>query len=161
MDALALLCWVVAALVSIIYPSMVYSFVLYAELVLLLIAGVYRYRTASSPLQRQQDKWLPFGGCVAVLIVVGLPVLPFIFPALGQAGSFYQLVLGPANVVLEFTFPFCIGIAILRFRLWDIDLIIHRTLVYSILTVVLAVIYEVSVFTLQSLTSGLTLIRGN
>jgi hypothetical protein len=60
-----------------------------------------------------------------------------------------------------FIFPLCLGLAILRFGFLDIDIIIHRTLVYSTLTVLLAVIYEVSVFTLQSLTSGLTFIRGN
>src|SRR6266566_4543992 len=100
-----LLCWLVAASLFFIMP-MVYFLVWYAALVLLVVAQVYRYRTASSPLQRQQGKWLLFGGCVAIIII-------------------------------------------------------HRTLVYSTLTVVLAVIYEVSVFTLQSLTSGLTFIRGN
>jgi hypothetical protein len=156
-----LLCWFGASLVFIIYPSMVYSFVFYVELVLLMIAAIYRYRHASSPLQRQQGKWLLFGGCVQLIVVVGLTVLPFLFPSLGQAGSFYQLVLGPAFTVILLIFPLCLGFAILRFGFLDIDLIIHRTLLYGTLTVVLAVIYEVSVFTLQSLTSGLTFIRGN
>src|SRR5438477_8667099 len=57
--------------------------------------------------------------------------------------------------------PLSIGFAILRYRLYDIDILINRTLVYSTLTVLLATVYEVSVFTLQSLTGGLTLIRGN
>jgi hypothetical protein len=126
-----------------------------------MIAVVYRYRHASSPLQRQQGKWLLFGGSVAVSIAVVLVVIPSIFPALWQAGSFYPLILQPAYLVISFIFPLCLGLAILRFGFLDIDIIIHRTLVYSTLTVLLAVIYEVSVFTLQSLTSGLALIRGN
>src|SRR5438876_5130908 len=155
-----LLCWLVAASLFFIMP-MVYFLVWYAALVLLVIAQVYRYRTASSPLQRQQGKWLLFGGCVAIIIIVGIAVPPLIFPSLGQAGSFYQLVGLPVFIVILFIFPLCLGLAILRFRYLDIDIIIHRTLVYSTLTVVLAVIYEVSVFTLQYFTSGLTLIRGN
>ena len=155
-----LLCWLVAASLFFIMP-MVYFLVWYAALVLLVIAQVYRYRTASSPLQRQQGKWLLFGGCVAIIIIVGIAVPPLIFPSLGQAGSFYQLVGLPVFILILFIFPLCLGLAILRFGFLDIDLIIHRTLVYSTLTVLLAVIYEVSVFALQSLTSGLTFIRGN
>jgi hypothetical protein len=132
-----------------------------AALVLLMIAQVYRHRTAPDPLQRQQGKWLLFSGCVAVLIIVGIPVPPFLFPSLGQAGSFYLLIIAPAYLVLSLIFPIGIGLAILRYRLYDIDLIIHRTLLYSTLTFLLAAIYEVSVFTLQSLLGGLTLIRGN
>jgi hypothetical protein len=153
-------CWAVAALLSFMYPFF-YEQVWYAALVLLVIAQVYRHRSAPDPLQRQQGKWLLFSGCVAVSIIVGIPVLPFFFPSLGQAGSFYQLLITPAYLVLSLIFPISIGLAILRYRLYDIDIIIHRTLVYSTLTVVLAVIYQVSLFTLQSLLSGLTFIRGN
>ena len=150
-----LLCWAVAVIPYFMFMSFMTSPSIlwygFAALGLIMIAQVYRYRTVSSPLQRQQVKWFIFGGCVAVIIIVGLIVPPFIFPSLGQAGSFYQLVNTPVLIVLSFIVPLCIGIAILRYRLWDIDLIIHRTLVYSTLTVLLAVIYEVSVFTLQSL----------
>jgi hypothetical protein len=153
-------CWAVAALLSFMSP-MVYTLVWYAALVLLVIAQVYRHRSTPDPLQRQQGKWLLFSGCVAVIIIVGIPVPLYLFPSLGQAGSFYLLLITPAYLVLSLIFPICIGLAILRFRLYDIDIIIHRTLVYSTLTVLLAVIYEVSVITLQSFTSGLTFIRGN
>ncbi|HTD20589.1 MAG TPA: hypothetical protein VK667_13780, partial [Ktedonobacteraceae bacterium] len=129
-----LLCWLVAASLFFIMP-MVYFLVWYAALVLLVVAQVYRYRTASSPLQRQQGKWLLFGGCVAIIIIVGIAVPPLIFPSLGQAGSFYQLVAALASIVLSFIFPLCIGIGILRYRLYDIDIIIGRTLVYGVLTI--------------------------
>ena len=154
-----LLCGVVAALLS--FMSNVYNLVFYAVLGMILIAQVYRYRTASSPLQRQQGKWFIFGGIVVVIIIVGLIVPQYIFPSFGQAGSFYLLVNIPIYIVISLYLPLCIGLAMLRYRLWDIDLIIHRTLVYSTLTVLLAVIYQVSVFTFQSLLGGLTLIGGS
>jgi hypothetical protein len=154
-----LLCGVVAALLS--FMNNVYNLVFYAVLGMILIAQVYRYRTASSPLQRQQGKWFIFGGIVVVIIIVGLIVPQYIFPSFGQAGSFYLLVSIPIGIVSSLYLPLCIGLAILRYRLWDIDIIIRRTLVYSTLTVVLALIYEVSVFTFQSLLGGLTLIGTN
>jgi hypothetical protein len=156
-----LLCWLVAVGHYMRFMSPFYTLVWLAALVLLMIAQIYHYRTAASPLQRQQGKWLVFGACVAGIIVAGLTLLPFIFLSLGQAGSFYQLFTTPAYFIIELIFPLCLALAILRYRLYDIDLIIRRTLVYSTLTVVLAVIYEVSLFTLQSLLAGLTFIKGN
>ncbi|HKF35906.1 MAG TPA: hypothetical protein VKB35_03315 [Ktedonobacteraceae bacterium] len=161
-----LLCWAVSGTATLFFPDAFFGFTIYnlvwrAALVLILIAQVYRYRTTLSPLQRQQTKWILFGGSVVLIIDVGLIVPTYIFPSLEQAGSFYELVAAPIFIVISLIFPLCLGLAILRYRLWDIDLIIRRTLVYSTLTVLLAVIYEVSVFTLQSLTSSLTFIRGN
>ncbi|TMD60356.1 MAG: hypothetical protein E6I91_18765 [Chloroflexi bacterium] len=161
-----LLCWVISGMVNLFFHDawsghQVYIPVWSAAFVLLMIAQVYRYRTASSPLQCQQTKWILFGSFVVVILFIGLTVPKYIFPSLGQAGSFYPLIAVPAFIVISFIFPLCLGLAILRFRLYDIDLIIHRTLLYSTLTFLLAAIYEVSVFTLESLTSGLTLIRGN
>jgi len=161
-----LLCWALSGMGVLFFPETFFGWPVYdplwrAELVLLLIAQVYRYRTAASPLQRQQGKWLLYGGSVAVIIIVGLTVSKYLFPSLGQAGSFYQLVITPAYLVISFTLPISFGLAILRYRLYDIDIIIHRTLVYSTLTFMLAAVYAVSVFTLESLTGGLPLIRGN
>jgi len=92
-----------------------------------------------------------FVGRVAGIIVVGLTVPLYLFPSLGQAGSFYQLVIAPAYLLVVLTIPLSLGLAILRFRLYDIDLLINRTLVYSTLTVLLALIYVGLVIGLQSL----------
>jgi signal transduction histidine kinase len=135
-----LLCWAVAALLSFMYPIN-YVLVLEAALVLLVIAQVYRYRTALSPLQRQQTKWVLFGACVALIIIVGLTVPLYLFPSLGQAGSLYQLFILTALPVNALILALCLGFAILRYRLYNIDLIIHRTLVYGTLTVCVIALY--------------------
>src|SRR5256885_16027314 len=129
------------------FPEAFFGWPLYnllwrAELVLLLIAQVSRSRTASSPLQRQQGKWLLYGGSVAVLIIVGITVPTLLFPSLGQAGSFYQLVITTAYVVISFTLPLCIGLAILRYRFWEIDFLIRPPPVFRTLPVTVALPYS-------------------
>ena len=153
-------CWVVAGLTFLFFRDvsfmyLVYNLVWLGEAVLLVIALFYRYHYASSPLQRQQTKWVIYGGSVAGIIVVGLTMPLYLFPSLGQAGSFYQLVIAPAYILDVLIVPLSIGLAILRFRLYDIDIIINRTLVYSTLTVLLAAVYFGLVFAVQFLLRGL------
>jgi len=154
-------CWVVSGMLFLFFREvsfmyLVYNVVWLGEVVLLVTALFYRYRYASSPLQRQQTKWVIYGGSVAGLIVVGLTVPLYLFPSLGQAGSFYQLVIAPAYILAVLIVPLSTGLAILRYRLYDIDLLINRTLVYGLLTVLLALIYFGCVILLQDLVRGLT-----
>src|SRR5436309_12595318 len=149
-------CWVVSGLVflftrEVFFSYLVHTLVWLAVVILLVIVLFYRYHLASSPLQRQQTKWVIFGSCVAGIISVGLIVPTFLFPSLGQAGSFYQLVTTPAYIVVVLIIPICLGLAILRYRLYDIDLLINRTLVYGTLTVLLALVYVGRVIGLHSL----------
>jgi hypothetical protein len=122
----------------------------------ILFAQVYRYRRVSGLVQRQQTKWVVFGVTAYLLGIVAL-VLPYlVVPAVDQPDSLYGLVVGIAVPVFHLLVPLSIGIAILRARLWDIDVIINRTLVYSTLTAALALIYISSVVLLQQLLSPFT-----
>ena len=107
---------------------------------------IYRYVRVSSYSQRQQTKWVVFGfaGLLALDLLYGL--IGILFPGLAAPDSTYQLINGTLPSVTYLIFPLSVGIAILRSRLWDIDVLIRRTLVYTILTVILALIYVGLVF---------------
>ncbi len=112
----------------------------------LIVLVVTRFRRARGE-ERQQFKWLAFSvGAGAALIFVGIAL------AIGAS-----LVLGEVLVMYSLTFfPAGIGVAVLRYRLYDVDLIIRRTLVYSIVTTLLALIYFGGVALLQMLVPRLT-----
>lgn len=117
------------------------------------LAQAYRYRRVAGPIERQQIKWLVFGiaALTALLFAYFMPLA--LFPRLNQpgVGSLSYDLLGRALVgSVAFLFiPLSIGFAILRYRLYDIDLIINRTLVYGSLSVLLAVAYYGSVVLLE------------
>lgn len=113
-------------------------------------AQIYRYRRQAGPVQKQQTKWVVYGTTVAVSGYYGYRLLALFFPILQQNPA-YQLVGTATFYGFLMLIPFSIGLSILRFRLWDIDPIIYRTLVYGTLTAVLTLIYFVSVVALQSL----------
>ena len=91
-------------------------------------ASILTRRDKGSRVERQQIKWL---GYAFALMIVGL-VLPF----LGVA--FWAVILAVAAFN---SFPLAVGIAVLRYRLFDIDVIINRTLVYGGLTATLGLAY--------------------
>ena len=117
---------------------------------------IYRYRRVSTPVQRQQTKWFIFGliSFLMLLLLQGL-MAQFVQPTT-IGGAFFSLV-SPTLPALGFLLiPLSITLAILRSRLWDIDVIIRRTLVYSTLTVILALLYLGLVISLGSLVRLLT-----
>jgi hypothetical protein len=110
---------------------------------------VYRYRRVSGPVQRQQTKWVVFGMVSGALGAVGFAAPLYSSSTLAQFGSLYTFVFitGLAGSLL--LIPLSIGIAILRHRLWDIDIVVNRTLVYGTLTVSLALVYLSGIVLLQ------------
>src|SRR5205807_261013 len=128
-------------------------FMLLGEAAILVLVQLYRYRRVSSPLQRQQTKWVVFGLAVPITVYVSGTMLSQIFPALAEASSLYgapyQLALN-ASTCLLLLIPLSFGFAMLRSRLWDIDVLINRTLVYGVLTASLALVYVGLIIGLQA-----------
>ncbi len=106
------------------------------------VAQAYRYRRVSGPVQRQQTKWVAFGFGAATVVFLAWVSLRM-SPALVQPGVPRLLYdLGTEVVGLVFLLvPLSIGVAILRYRLWDIDILINRALVYGALTACVVGLY--------------------
>ncbi len=163
-----LLCWLIVALPPTLLPAPVTAFlrghswvgdtiggVLCATF---LLAQIYRYRRVSTPAERLQTKWVVLGsgiglGGIALLVAWGAlgghnPTAPWwpLFLRFGGAGIQFCLTL----------IPISIGIALLRSRLFDVDTVINRVLVYGSLTGVLGLLYLAGVVALQGWVRALT-----
>ena len=118
---------------------------------------VYRYMQVYDEVQRQQTKWFVFSFVIALSMGAIFTALPGIFPALAAPDSWYPIfTVGILPILVFIPIPLGIGTAILRYRLWDIDRVINRTLIYTLLTSILALIYFGLIFALQSLVRVLT-----
>jgi len=112
---------------------------------------VYRYVRVYDATQRQQAKWFVYAAIVSLSLLV-LGTWP---PSIVPADSPSQLLFPTITLFSSAVFSLGLGLAILRYRLWDIDAIINRTLVYGLLTTILLVVYLALVFTGQTLLSSL------
>ena len=124
-----------------IFPPWVFGAIFAVEGVFGIAAQIYRYARVSGPVQRQQTKWVVFGLAMTMLVILGRQVPQLIFPSLSASSSPYFLVstyVYPLGLLL---IPLTLGIAILRYRLWDIDILINRTLVYGTLTACVVALY--------------------
>ena len=113
------------------------------------VSLVLRRRRATG-VEREQIKWLAWAGAVAGVVVV-----------VGSAGYdvWGEELANGAILLSVLALPVVTGIAILRYRLYDIDVVINRTLVYGALTATLAAAYLGSVLLLQLALGGLTRTR--
>ena len=119
---------------------------------------VMRYRRTRGEV-RQQIKWIALAASFVGLLYLTAMVFALVFPsgAWFQAGSPLWLDLLGYAALTSFTLvPVAIGFAVLRYRLYEIDIIINRTLVYGSLTISLALVYVGLVVSLQYVFRALT-----
>src|SRR5215211_5455781 len=116
-----------------------------ASMVASAVSLIARMRRAGRA-QRQQIKWLAYGGALVLGAVFASGVISIRRPDVGIALTSFGLL----------GLPIFTGVAIARYRLYDIDLVINRTLVYGALTAALVAVYFAGVATLQALLRALT-----
>ena len=112
---------------------------------------VYRYRQVSTPLQRQQTKWVVLGIAGMVVPMLAFFLFAFLNPSLNPLQS-NEPILSSGAIIFTLMVTFCVVIplcflpvtlafSVLRYRLWDVDLVMNRTLVYGALTASVVALY--------------------
>jgi hypothetical protein len=110
------------------------------------IAQIHRYKRVSSPVERQQTKRVVLGAVACFAIIAILDLASILLPShLTNAQFIFFTLLGKAGatlpiLILELSFV----LAIYRYRLWDTDLYINRTVVYTLVTLFLVLIWVIT-----------------
>ncbi|MDQ3547322.1 MAG: histidine kinase [Chloroflexota bacterium] len=113
----------------------------------MLFAQIYRYRRVSTTLERQQTKWVIAGLVTALVGFIGLGLFEELV-AVNRPGwpiVIFDITSGIVYGLVFMLIPIAIGVAVLRYRLWDIDPVINRALVYGALTTGVIAIYVIVV----------------
>lgn len=116
-------------------------------IVVAVVAQVYRYLRISTPVEREATKWVVFGFALGITIIAIPQVVLALVPQttagllVDRSPTLANLVFGAPWVIGLTLVPIFIAVAVLRSHLWDIDLLINRTLVYGVLTALLAAVY--------------------
>jgi hypothetical protein len=112
---------------------------LFGVILATLVSLIVRFRRATGS-ERQQLKWFAYGTALLLLL-----------PAAGAVDAISSTAGNLVAAVIVSALPVTIGIAVLRYRLYDIDRLVNRTVVYGLLTVLLAGVYAGLVFALSQL----------
>ncbi len=116
-----------------------------------IVVQIYRYVRVYDAVQQQQTKWFVFGLSIVFLLVIIQGIFQVGAAGSSAASAGYQFFNGPFWLLLWTILLLSVSIPILRYRLWDIDVIINRTLVYGSLTVLLVALYVGLILALQAL----------
>lgn len=122
-------------------------------------AQVYRYRKVYNSTQRLQTKWVLWGILIAVVVTATWIVVINALGLLqgGGANEMFLRILGRTiRQIALFMVPLTLAFSILRYRLWDIDVLLRRTLVYAPMTAILAGIFAALISLSQIIAIALT-----
>jgi hypothetical protein len=139
-------------LIGVKLDDTVFSFWLLGSFVMwFLVAGyaaMYRYQRISNPVERQQTKWVMLGIFGTFIIFIPFTIITLVFPpaqpSVGRL-AFVYLVSIPIGVLSYLFFSGAIAVAVFRYRLFDIDIIIRKTVQYSVLSGAAFVVYLLAV----------------
>jgi predicted Ser/Thr protein kinase len=158
-------------------PLFIYRFVVIADfyingtpvnaldigsLIALMLLGmgcqVYRYRKLTTPLQRQQVKWTLIGLGFTIPMVAAYVYIVTITQFFGPESASNYFLLRSLRVIEQlglFIFPLTLTFSIVRYRLWDIDVAINKSLVYATITLILAIPFLIVFWATQALLRNL------
>ncbi|NDJ55095.1 MAG: serine/threonine protein kinase [Chloroflexi bacterium] len=164
----ALFCWgwaawmVVGLFVPIVnpwdYPVPTGLAVMVIPLSIGLWSQYYRFRNIASPEERQQSKWVMMGIGVIIGSALTFVLLDAILPSIlgpEMVNLFMNMVWLPLmSGIIAVGFAWTLGLALLRHRLWDVDYVLNRSLVYGAVTVLLVLAFLIGFFTLRVVLSA-------
>jgi hypothetical protein len=148
--------WLILLSIALVATTLYLPLAYWGTLLVVMLLGaiyaqVFRYRHVSTPAERQRTKWVLFGFLIwwLLIMILGVPYLLELNLPSGRPLPWWTH-LGSAGWWLTLTIvPLSLSIAVLRYRLYDIDVVINRTLVYGLLTLMLLLVYFGSVTSLQ------------
>lgn len=122
-----------------------FSLLLLTAWFLIAAASLVARMRGGNPIERQQVKWIAFAAAV-----VGLTLSMSVVISLAASSSAVAKATQLVSIAAILLIPISATVAILRYRLYDIDVLINRTLVYAAVTAVLAVTYPTAVVLIQA-----------
>jgi hypothetical protein len=139
-------------------PYLAISYVGFVLLALCALASIFslilRFQRVTGE-ERQQLKWFTYTGVLIVILFFGGALLPVLLQLFHIDPTLPNVIDNVLQLIVSMFIPIALGIAILKHRLYDIDVIINRTLVYGTLTILLALVYFGLVTALQVLLRSL------
>jgi hypothetical protein len=125
-----------------------------------LLSQLYRRNHMVNPIKRLQAKWTLFGFGISLvgffvtnLVIYGLPPMPDFG---GDLVPLLHMALPLFKTLTILAIPCALGVSMMRFRLWEIDPLIHQTVIYGAVTTGLSIVFVVEILVFQTLFQAIT-----